>query len=190
MEPVITVDGAVSVLERDDVDTDQILPKQFLKRMGRAGFGQFLFYNWAKEPDWSLPQNPILAAGRNFGCGSSREHAVWALHDYGFRAVIAPSFGDIFFNNCTKMGLLPVVLSEAQVAEVMRAGTATVDLRERTVTWPGGSAAFELEPRVQFSLLNGLDDIAATLGHLDEIEAFERDKTIHLPNTLELEQRL
>ena len=190
MEPVTTIEGDVSVLDRDDVDTDQIIPKQFLKRIERTGFGEFLFYDWAKEPGWSLPASPILASGRNFGCGSSREHAVWALYDYGFRAVIAPSFGDILFNNCTKMGLLPVVLPQSQVAAVMRAGSAKVDLREGTVTWSGGSATFDLDPRIRHSLLNGLDDISANLGHLDEIEAFEAGKTVHLPNTLELEQHL
>src|SRR5436190_1257306 len=110
MEPIRVIDGGVSVLPRDDVDTDQIIPKQFLKRVERTGFGEFLFYDWAKEPGWDLPRNPILVAGRNFGCGSSREHAPWALEDYGFRAVVAPSFGDIFRTNCTKIGLLPIEL--------------------------------------------------------------------------------
>ena len=96
------------MLDRDDVDTDQIIPKQFLKRVERTGFGEFLFYDWAKEPGWDLPANPILATGRNFGSGSSREHAPWALEDYGFEAVVAPSFADIFYSNCTKIGLLPV----------------------------------------------------------------------------------
>ena len=109
MEPVQVIAGGVSHLDRADVDTDQIIPKQFLKRIERTGFGEFLFYDWAKEPGWDLPRNPILAAGRNFGCGSSREHAPWALEDYGFRAVVAPSFADIFYSNCTKVGLLPVV---------------------------------------------------------------------------------
>src|ERR687890_253234 len=112
MEPVSVVGGPVSVLLRDDVDTDQIIPKQFLKRVERTGFGEFLFYDWAQEPGWDLPANPILVTGRNFGCGSSREHAPWALEDYGFRAVIASSIADIFFSNCTKNGLLPVVLAE------------------------------------------------------------------------------
>ena len=106
MEPINIIEGAVCVLRRDDVDTDQIIPKQFLKRIERTGFGEFLFYDWAKEPGWNLPANPILVAGPNFGCGSSREHAPWALEDYGFRAIVAPSFADIFFSNCTKIGLL------------------------------------------------------------------------------------
>ena len=107
MEPVKLVAGDVSVLDRADVDTDQIIPKQFLKRVERTGFGEFLFYDWAKEDGWDLPPNPILATGPNFGCGSSREHAPWALQDYGFQAVVAASFADIFFSNCTKIGLLP-----------------------------------------------------------------------------------
>ena len=110
-----TITGRVSVLNRDDVDTDQIIPKQFLKRVERTGFGEFLFYDWAKEPGWELPSNPILVAGRNFGCGSSREHAPWALEDYGFQAIIAPSFADIFRSNCTKIGLLPVELRRSRL---------------------------------------------------------------------------
>src|ERR1700749_2318552 len=115
MDPITIIDGPVSVLDRDDVDTDQIIPKQFLKRVERTGFGEDLFYDWAKAPDWDLPPNPILATGRNFGCGSSREHAPWALEDYGFRAVIASSFADIFRSNCPKIGLLPVDLGAADV---------------------------------------------------------------------------
>src|ERR1700712_5611537 len=122
MEPINVIRGAVSVLDRSDVDTDQIIPKQFLKRVERTGFGEFLFYDWAKEPGWDLPPNPVLVAGANFGCGSSREHAPWALEDYGFRAVIAPSFADIFKSNSTKIGLLPVVLPEEDVRALMEAG--------------------------------------------------------------------
>ena len=190
MEPVTTIRGPVSVLDREDVDTDQILPKQFLKRMSRENFGQFLFYDWAKQPGWSLPVNPILAAGANFGCGSSREHAVWALFDYGFRAVVAPSFGDIFYSNCTKIGLLPVVLAEPDVRALMRAGRAEIDLRDRSVVWDGGSVTFELDPRIQHSLLNGLDDVTATLEHSDEIIAYEEEHTMHLPNTLDVARSL
>ena len=108
MEAIKTISGAVSVLDRNDVDTDQIMPKQFLKRVERTGFGEYLFYDWAKQPGWDLPHNPILVTGRNFGCGSSREHAPWGLQDYGFKAIVAPSFADIFASNCTKIGLLPV----------------------------------------------------------------------------------
>ena len=125
MEPVRTVSGAVSVLDRNDVDTDQIIPKQFLKRVERTGFGEFLFYDWAKEDDWNLPSNPILATGRNFGSGSSREHAPWALQDYGFRAIVAPSFADIFFSNCTKIGLLPLVIPDEEVHALMKAGSGS-----------------------------------------------------------------
>ena len=137
MEPVRVIAGPVSVLDRADVDTDQIIPKQFLKRVERTGFGEFLFYDWAQEPGWDLPANPILAAGPNFGCGSSREHAPWALQDYGFRAVVAASFADIFFSNCTKIGLLPVVLPEEEVRALMAAGEAEVDLEALEVRFDG-----------------------------------------------------
>src|SRR5829696_9435600 len=128
MEPVSTVKGPISVLRRNDVDTDQIIPKQFLKRVERTGFGEYLFYDWAKEPGWDLPANPILVTGRNFGSGSSREHAPWALEDYGFKAIVAPSFADIFYSNCTKIGLLPVVLPEDEVERLYDAAEAEVDL--------------------------------------------------------------
>ena len=134
------------MLNRDDVDTDQIMPKQFLKRVERTGFGEFLFYDWAKEPGWSLPKNPILVAGRNFGCGSSREHAPWALEDYGFQAIIAPSFADIFRSNCTKIGLLPVQLTAHECTSIAEAGEAQVDLAAQEVRWPGGTAQFEIDP--------------------------------------------
>ena len=128
MEAVKSIRGGVTALNRADVDTDQIIPKQFLKRIERTGFGEFLFYDWAQEPGWSLPKNPILATGANFGCGSSREHAPWALQDYGFQAIVASSFADIFFSNCTKIGLLPVVLPEEDVQALMKADEAEVDL--------------------------------------------------------------
>src|SRR5579862_2668670 len=128
MEPITTIVGAVSDLNRSDVDTDQIMPKQFLKRIERTGFGEFLFFDWAKQPGWNLPPNPILTSGRNFGCGSSREHAPWGLEDYGFRAIVAPSFGDIFFSNCSKNGLLAVVLEEADVRALAEAGEGEIDL--------------------------------------------------------------
>src|SRR5580704_8871766 len=127
MRAIETITGRVSVLGRDDVDTDQIIPKQFLKRVERTGFGEFLFFDWAKQPGWDLPSNPILVAGRNFGCGSNREHAPWALEDYGFQAIIAPSFADIFRSNCTKIGLLVVVLAEEQCRALARAGEGQVD---------------------------------------------------------------
>jgi 3-isopropylmalate/(R)-2-methylmalate dehydratase small subunit len=176
MRPVETIAGKVSVLDRDDVDTDQIVPKQFLKRIERTGFGQFLFYDWAQEPGWELPRNPILVTGRNFGCGSSREHAPWALEDYGFRAIIAPSFADIFYSNCTKIGLLPVALAPEACKAVAQAGEAQVDLRAQEVRWPGGMARFEIDSGVKQRLLAGLDDIALTLQRLPAIEAYERER--------------
>jgi 3-isopropylmalate/(R)-2-methylmalate dehydratase small subunit len=176
VEPVRTVAGDVSVLDRDDVDTDQIIPKQFLKRVERTGFGEFLFHDWAQEEGWHLPANPILATGRNFGSGSSREHAPWALQDYGFRAIVAPSFADIFFSNCTKIGLLPVVLPEDEVRALMEARSAEVDLEAREVRFDGRSVPFELDDDVRHRLLNGLDDIALTLQQSDAIDAYERDR--------------
>jgi 3-isopropylmalate/(R)-2-methylmalate dehydratase small subunit len=176
MRAIETITGKVSVLARDDVDTDQIMPKQFLKRVERTGFGQFLFHDWAKEPDWDLPRNPILLTGRNFGCGSSREHAPWGLEDYGFQAIIAPSFADIFRNNCTKIGLLPVVLDEASVSAIRDAGEAQIDLAAQEVRWPGGSASFEIDPETRHRLLGGLDDIALTLQQQDEIRAYEAER--------------
>jgi 3-isopropylmalate/(R)-2-methylmalate dehydratase small subunit len=171
-----TITGRVSVLNRDDVDTDQIIPKQFLKRVERTGFGEFLFYDWAQEPGWELPKNPILVAGRNFGCGSSREHAPWALEDYGFQAIIAPSFADIFRSNCTKIGLLPVELPADACAAIREGGEAQVDLAEQQVRWPGGTARFEIDPETKHRLLNGLDDIALTLEQDEAIGAYERDR--------------
>jgi 3-isopropylmalate/(R)-2-methylmalate dehydratase small subunit len=176
MRAIETITGQVSVLDRDDVDTDQIIPKQFLKRVERTGFGEFLFYDWAKEPGWELPVNPILVAGRNFGCGSSREHAPWALEDYGFQAIIAPSFADIFRSNCTKIGLLPVELPADACQAIAQAGEAQVDLREQEVRWPGGSARFEIDPEIKHRLLGGLDDIALTLQQNEAIDAYERQR--------------
>ena len=176
MDPVSIIHGPISVLDRADVDTDQIIPKQFLKRVERTGFGEFLFYDWAQEPGWDLPANPILAAGPNFGCGSSREHAPWALQDYGFRAIVAPSFADIFFNNCTKIGLLPVQLGEDDVRALMAAGEGEVDLEAREVRFAGRAVGFELDDETRHRLLNGLDDIALTLQQEDAIAAFERER--------------
>ena len=186
MRTIETITGRVSVLNRDDVDTDQIIPKQFLKRIERTGFGEFLFYDWAQEPGWELPRNPILVTGRNFGCGSSREHAPWALEDYGFEAIIAPSFADIFRSNCTKIGLLPVELATDACAAIADAGEARVNLRAQEVRWPGGSAHFEIDPDIRHRLLNGLDDIALTLADEDAIAAFERDRERSGPVTTAL----
>jgi 3-isopropylmalate/(R)-2-methylmalate dehydratase small subunit len=176
MRQVRIVEGGVSALDRGDVDTDQIIPKQFLKRVERTGFGEFLFYDWAKEPGWSLPPNPILATGRNFGCGSSREHAPWALEDYGFEAIVAPSFGDIFYSNCTKIGLLPVVLPQDDVRAVMQAACATIDLAAQEVRWDGGQASFEIDAETKRRLLDGLDDIGVTLQVADAIDRFEAER--------------
>jgi 3-isopropylmalate/(R)-2-methylmalate dehydratase small subunit len=181
-----TITGRVSVLNRDDVDTDQIIPKQFLKRVERTGFGEFLFYDWAKEPGWELPSNPILVAGRNFGCGSSREHAPWALEDYGFQAIIAPSLADIFRSNCTKIGLLPVELAAADCAAIADAGEAQVDLAAQEVRWPGGSASFEIDPETKHRLLNGLDDVGLTLAQEEEIVSYERERERRGPVTTAL----
>jgi len=190
MRAIETITGPVSVLNRDDVDTDQIIPKQFLKRVERTGFGEFLFFDWAKEPDWDLPRNEILVTGRNFGCGSSREHAPWALEDYGFRAIIAPSFADIFRSNCTKNGLLPVDLPVEDVRAIAEAGEAQVDLANQEVRWVGGdgvhSASFEIDPDIKHRLLNGLDDIALTLQQEDAIDAYERDREREGPVTTAL----
>jgi 3-isopropylmalate/(R)-2-methylmalate dehydratase small subunit len=186
MRQVTRIEGGVSVLDRRDVDTDQIIPKQFLKRVERTGFGEFLFYDWAKQPGWDLPSNPILAAGRNFGCGSSREHAPWALEDYGFEAIVAPSFADIFYSNCTKIGLLPVVLREEEVRAVMDAGRAAVDLAAQTVTWDGGEASFEIDPETKRRLLEGLDDIGVTLQLAGEIERYEAERERSGPVTVAL----
>jgi 3-isopropylmalate/(R)-2-methylmalate dehydratase small subunit len=176
MDAVRIVSGPVSVLDRADVDTDQIIPKQFLKRIERTGFGEFLFYDWAKEPGWDLPANPILAAGPNFGCGSSREHAPWALQDYGFKAIVAESFADIFFSNCTKVGLLPVRLPGEEVRALMEAGEAEIDLDALEVRFDGRAVPFELDEETRHRLLNGLDDIALTLQQTDAIERYEADR--------------
>jgi 3-isopropylmalate/(R)-2-methylmalate dehydratase small subunit len=186
MRAVRLIDGGVSVLDRNDVDTDQIIPKQFLKRVERTGFGEFLFYDWKNEPGWELPANPILATGRNFGCGSSREHAPWALEDYGFEAVIAPSFADIFYSNCTKIGLLPVVLAEDEVRGVMEAGHASIDLAAQRVSGDGGEASFEIDQEVKRRLLEGLDDIGVTLQHQDAIDRFEAERERPGPVTTQL----
>jgi len=179
MEPIRTITGPVSVLDRADVDTDQIMPKQFLKRVERSGFGEFLFHDWAKEPGWELPRNPILVTGRNFGCGSSREHAPWGLEDYGFRAIIAPSFADIFKSNCTKAGLLPIAIGEDDVRAMMEmdpSEPAEVDLEAQEVRFGDRAVAFEIDAEIKHRLLNGLDDIAMSLQQEDAIAAYERDR--------------
>jgi 3-isopropylmalate/(R)-2-methylmalate dehydratase small subunit len=191
MNKFTTHTGIIAPLDRANVDTDQIIPKQFLKRIERTGFGEFLFYDWRYqqdgEPNKDFSLNDpryagasILVTGKNFGCGSSREHAPWALADYGFRAVIAASFADIFANNCLKNGLLPVVLTEGEVATlILRANEvenyqATVDLERRLVTDAHGlSASFAIDDFHRHCLMEGLDDIGLTLQHESDITAYE-----------------
>jgi 3-isopropylmalate/(R)-2-methylmalate dehydratase small subunit len=168
------VEGQVTVLDRADVDTDQIIPKQFLKRVERTGFGEFLFYDWFRSGEVELEPHPILVAGRNFGSGSSREHAVWALKDFGFDVVIAPSFSDIFYSNCTKNGLLPVILSEEECRQVAGSGEARVDLDDQTVTCAQGVFRFEVDEQIKHRLVNGLDDVAMTLQRAGKIDEFEQ----------------
>jgi 3-isopropylmalate/(R)-2-methylmalate dehydratase small subunit len=173
-----TVTSKAAVVDRPDVDTDQIMPKQFLKRVERTGFGEFLFFDWRKDPAFRLePGARILLAGRNFGCGSSREHAPWGLQDFGFDVVVAPSFGDIFRQNCLKIGLLPVELPAAQVKELIARAEAgeelTVDLEAQTA----GGFPFELDPFQRHCLLEGLDEIALTLAHAEAIAAYEAERT-------------
>jgi 3-isopropylmalate/(R)-2-methylmalate dehydratase small subunit len=183
MRELRQITGRVAVLDRPDVDTDQIIPKQFLKRIERTGYGEFLFYDWRQEPDFVLNRPEaqgasILLAGRNFGCGSSREHAAWALDDYGFRVVVAPSFGDIFHTNAIKTGLAPIVLAPEAIAALREAVAAenelTVDLERLRITHPRGLAiGFDFDPYAQETLVHGLDDIGRTLEKEDAIAAFE-----------------
>ena len=192
MEPFRSHTGRAAPLDRADVDTDQIVPAEYLKRIERTGFGPYLFAEWRKDPGFVLnrPEHDgasILLAGENFGSGSSREHAVWALEDHGFRAVIAPSFADIFRNNCTKVGLLPVQLAAETVRELMalvsEAPTTeiTVDLETRSVLAPGISVSFEIDDFTRWRLLEGLDDIGLTMRHQDAIDAYEAARASWMP---------
>ena len=184
MNALKQVTGRVAVLDRPDVDTDQIIPKQFLKRIERSGYGEFLFYDWRKDPAFELNRPEyagaaILLAGRNFGCGSSREHAAWALEDYGFRIVLAPSYADIFWSNATKTGIAPIALGEPELARIKEAvadeNGLTVDLEALEITHPAGlRIAFELDEFVRHMLVNGLDDIGLTLKREDRIVAYEQ----------------
>jgi 3-isopropylmalate/(R)-2-methylmalate dehydratase small subunit len=192
MQPVRVVSGTVAPLDRVSVDTDQIVPKQFLKRIERSGFGEFLFYDWMNQADFPLlwPEfhgAPILVTGRNFGCGSSREHAAWALQDFGYQAIIAESFGDIFAINCSKNGLLTVVLPPDAVRELLDSApaAATIDLEAQTVTLPSGRiVGFEIDPGIRERLLNGWDDIAMTERREDEIARYEAERERDGPNVL------
>jgi 3-isopropylmalate/(R)-2-methylmalate dehydratase small subunit len=191
MEPFRTLKALAAPLDRTNVDTDQIIPKQFLKRIERTGYGDFLFFDWrrtaAGDPDPSFVLNDprykgtqILIAGKNFACGSSREHAAWALSDYGFRVVIAPTFADIFFSNAGKNGIVLVRLSEEQVEELLKNASTipgyqlTVSLEEQTVTdGKGFKASFEIDPFRKYCLVEGLDDIGLTLRHAAALDAYE-----------------
>jgi 3-isopropylmalate/(R)-2-methylmalate dehydratase small subunit len=183
MKAFRTLTAPVAVLDRGDVDTDQIIPKQFLKRIERTGYGEFLFFDWTKDPDFELRRPEyagakILVAGRNFGCGSSREHAAWALQQAGYDVVIAPSYGDIFHTNSLKTGLLPIVLPEDEVRALMdeyaAGGTATVDLEaQRIVAADGREISFDVDPFARECLLEGLDEIGLTLKRAEAIDAFE-----------------
>jgi 3-isopropylmalate/(R)-2-methylmalate dehydratase small subunit len=199
MKPFHRVSGPVAVLDRTDVDTDQIIPKQFLKRIERTGFGQFLFFDWrfdsAGGPRHDFELNDpdaagakILIAGANFGCGSSREHAAWALQDYGFEVVIAPSFGDIFAMNCFKIGLVTIVLQPAELRALIDSvdgrASAEVDLERQLIVDPAGrEIPFAFDPFQRHCLLNGLDDIARTLTHEDRVEAYEASHTARVSTT-------
>lgn len=197
MDPFRVHKGRVAPLHRANIDTDQIIPKQFLKRIERTGFGEFLFFDWRRakdgspDPSFTLNQSryagaSVLVAGKNFGCGSSREHAVWALADFGFRVVIAPSFADIFANNCVKNGVLTVLLSEEEVAKIVgKAGKipdyeVIVDLEKCKVQDQHGfSVAFEIDEFTRHCLLEGLDEIGLTLQHEAEIAAYEAGRQAH-----------
>jgi len=191
MEPLKKHHGIVYPLNRSNVDTDQIIPKQFLKRIERTGFGQFLFYNWRFNDDGSLKENfslndpkyndaSILVGGENFGCGSSREHAPWAIQDYGFKVVIAPSFADIFYNNCFKNGILPIQLPNSAVEKLMKKAEEetyglSVDLEKQVVYGREMEVNFDIQPYHKEMLMNGWDEIAVTLTHEDKIDQYENN---------------
>jgi 3-isopropylmalate/(R)-2-methylmalate dehydratase small subunit len=193
MQPFRRHEGRMAPLDRANVDTDQIIPKQFLKRIERSGFGPFLFYDWRRNDPGFVLNRPeyegatVLVAGPNFGCGSSREHAPWSLEDAGFRAVIAPSFADIFRTNCLKIGLVPVALPDASVRRLLELAeedpttTVTVDLESQTVSAAGFSERFELDPYARECLLNGWDAVALTLRQDGEIAAYESRRDPWLP---------
>ncbi|MFU8816875.1 MAG: 3-isopropylmalate dehydratase small subunit [Pseudomonadales bacterium] len=208
MNPFTVVSGTVAPLRRANVDTDQIIPKQYLKSIRRTGFGDYLFDGWRFEDEGDIGISPnerrinhgfvlnqpryqgaeILVAGRNFGCGSSREHAVWALMEYGFRCVIAPSFADIFFSNCFKNGMLPIVLEEEVVEEILQLAeqgepvSMTVDLPAQQVSLADGRAfAFDIDPNRKRMLVEGLDDIGLTLAEAESIRTFEQGHQARMP---------
>ncbi|MEE8320976.1 MAG: 3-isopropylmalate dehydratase small subunit [Gammaproteobacteria bacterium] len=199
MEPYKKHESIAALLNRSNVDTDQIIPKQFLKKVERSGFGAHLFHDWRYHPDGS--QNPdfelnkpafsnarILVTGENFGCGSSREHAPWAIADYGFNTIIATSYADIFYNNCFKNGILPIIISAVELAELIKEITANegvmfiIDLENQRVTTPAGNViGFEIDPFRKHNIMNGLDDIALTLEQADKIDHFEEKQQQLMP---------
>ena len=192
MEPIGRIEGTALPLDRSDVDTDQIIPAEYLKRIERTGFGPFLFDAWRKDPEFILNDArydgaSILLAGENFGCGSSREHAPWAIEDYGFEAVVAPSFADIFKNNCTKIGLLPVVLRMESVRALMDAclddptTQITIDLESQSVSAPAVQERFDMDAFTKWRLREGLDDIGLTMRNAAQIDSFESTRAAWLP---------
>lgn len=195
MKPVNVIDGRIVPLDRADVDTDQIMPKQFLKRIQRTGFGEFVFFDWRAEGGFVLDDSRyrganVLVTGPNFGSGSSREHAPWGLAQYGFEAIIAPSFADIFRNNCAKIGLLTVMLPAKVCKQLIElaardpaGATVRIDLPAQTVTAPVGEWSFDIDPFAKHLLIEGLDDIGLTLQHADAIAAFEAHRPSWLPVT-------
>ena len=190
MEPFKKTTSIVTPLDKVNVDTDQIVPKQFLKLVQKSGFGKFLFFNWRYDEnenpksdfvlnDSKYDNSKILVAGDNFGCGSSREHAVWALQDYGFSVIIAPSFADIFFSNCFKNGILPITLDSKTVEKLQKENsTVNVDLQDQTITTLNDKIHFDIDPHKKKILLEGLDDIAQTLQFEDKITDFEKSSTM------------
>ena len=197
MQPVTIISGQMASLPRANIDTDQIIPKQFLKRVERSGFGPFLFWDWAQDTEGELDpafilnrpeysEAVVLVSGPNFGSGSSREHAPWALEDRGFRAIIAPSFADIFRGNSYNVGLLPIALGAGEVAELTviadnPANHVTIDLPAQTVVSGDFEASFDIDPAVKHRLLNGLDHVALTLAHAEEVSRFEEDRPAWKP---------
>jgi 3-isopropylmalate/(R)-2-methylmalate dehydratase small subunit len=192
MEPVNKVTGRMLPLDRADVDTDQIIPKQFLKRLERTGYGPFLFFDWRVDPDFVLnkPEHAgasVMVTGANFGCGSSREHAPWAIRDAGFRAIVAPSFADIFTANCFKTGLLPVTLPDRQVRHLIDLASEdptsqiTVDLEAEVVRGDGFAYGFHIDPFARECLLQGLDEITLVERHASDIGAYEERRSAWLP---------
>ena len=194
MKPVTVITGSMAPLPRANVDTDQIMPKQWLKRVERTGYGQYVFDDWRRDEENFVLERPeyqdakVLVTGPNFGSGSSREHAPWGLQDWGFDAVIAPSFADIFFNNCTKIGLVPVVLSEKEVQWLTELADSdpdaeiTIDIAAKTVAYGTEfEAEFPLDDFTQYRLLNGLDDIGLTLQHAEAIDVFEANRPSFKP---------